>query len=304
MRRTGQDVHSLHFHLRRKEFYLESAWAWFEDFLYEAYRPVSAPSAVYMGLNCGVYECRPGIDLSQEPPAVRMNDELGGILTYKLKVTPLKQGCLCLSCLWVSVFHGQWQWSSQLPLSFPRDATSLSLMSWLLKLSVCALHMLWVSLLCLKWLICTSMPSLHEYSVNCKPLTCPQTPPRAHLQLKTEPCCVMVPLMFTYIKSKASFASCGSGWRWGTTEWGTFYSGEAVCTDRGAGWRWPGLQPGRHHQGHTCCKFTVHRTVVVGAVWIIAQLLKKQTGLQVSTRYLCCSLASHHLQSNCNSRLG
>lgn len=28
---------------------------------------------------------RPGIDLSQEPPAVRMNDELGGILTYKLK---------------------------------------------------------------------------------------------------------------------------------------------------------------------------------------------------------------------------
>ena len=30
--------------------------------------------------------CRPGIDLSQEPPAVRMNDELGGILTYKLKV--------------------------------------------------------------------------------------------------------------------------------------------------------------------------------------------------------------------------
>lgn len=28
---------------------------------------------------------RPGIDLSQEPPAVRMNGELGGILTYKLK---------------------------------------------------------------------------------------------------------------------------------------------------------------------------------------------------------------------------
>lgn len=27
---------------------------------------------------------RPGIDVSQEPPAVRMNDELGGILTYKL----------------------------------------------------------------------------------------------------------------------------------------------------------------------------------------------------------------------------
>ncbi len=34
-----------------------------------------------------LYTGRPGIDLSQEPPAVRMNDELGGILTYKLKVT-------------------------------------------------------------------------------------------------------------------------------------------------------------------------------------------------------------------------
>lgn len=33
---------------------------------------------------------RPGIDLSQEPPAVRMNDELGGILTFKLKVTANK----------------------------------------------------------------------------------------------------------------------------------------------------------------------------------------------------------------------
>ena len=37
------------------------------------------------------FYCRPGIDLSQEPPAVRMNDELGGILTYKLKVRLLSQ---------------------------------------------------------------------------------------------------------------------------------------------------------------------------------------------------------------------
>ena len=27
---------------------------------------------------------RPGIDVDSEPPAVRMNDQLGGILTYKL----------------------------------------------------------------------------------------------------------------------------------------------------------------------------------------------------------------------------
>ena len=29
---------------------------------------------------------RAGLDLEKEPPAVRMNDMLGGILTYKLKV--------------------------------------------------------------------------------------------------------------------------------------------------------------------------------------------------------------------------
>ncbi len=29
---------------------------------------------------------RPGIDVDAEPPAVRMNDMLGGILTYKLEV--------------------------------------------------------------------------------------------------------------------------------------------------------------------------------------------------------------------------
>lgn len=29
---------------------------------------------------------RPGLDLSKQPPAVRMNKELGSILTFKLKV--------------------------------------------------------------------------------------------------------------------------------------------------------------------------------------------------------------------------
>lgn len=29
---------------------------------------------------------RPGLDLSKQPPAVRLNKELGFILTYKLKV--------------------------------------------------------------------------------------------------------------------------------------------------------------------------------------------------------------------------
>jgi len=29
---------------------------------------------------------RPGLDLSKQPPAVRLNKELGSILTYKLKV--------------------------------------------------------------------------------------------------------------------------------------------------------------------------------------------------------------------------
>jgi hypothetical protein len=29
---------------------------------------------------------RPGLDLDKQPPAVRMNDELGGLLTFKLKV--------------------------------------------------------------------------------------------------------------------------------------------------------------------------------------------------------------------------
>lgn len=43
-----------------------------------------------------LWQCRPGIDLSQEPPAVRMNDELGGILTFKLKV--VFQSCTMLPC--------------------------------------------------------------------------------------------------------------------------------------------------------------------------------------------------------------
>jgi hypothetical protein len=30
---------------------------------------------------------RPGLDLDKQPPAVRMNDELGGLLTFKLKVS-------------------------------------------------------------------------------------------------------------------------------------------------------------------------------------------------------------------------
>lgn len=29
---------------------------------------------------------RPGLDLSKQPPAVRLNKELGNILTFKLKV--------------------------------------------------------------------------------------------------------------------------------------------------------------------------------------------------------------------------
>ena len=44
------------------------------------------------------HACRPGLDLSQEPPAVRMNDELGGILTYKLKVCLHIYLCLSLDC--------------------------------------------------------------------------------------------------------------------------------------------------------------------------------------------------------------
>ncbi|GMH41686.1 hypothetical protein BSKO_09596 [Bryopsis sp. KO-2023] len=42
----------------------------------------------------GVTRCdRPGIDISKQPPAVRMNDELGGILTYKLKGEDVVRHC-------------------------------------------------------------------------------------------------------------------------------------------------------------------------------------------------------------------
>lgn len=34
---------------------------------------------------------RPGLDLDKQPPAVRMNDELGGLLTWKLKVKLCKE---------------------------------------------------------------------------------------------------------------------------------------------------------------------------------------------------------------------
>lgn len=56
---------------------------------------IQQPQTGYMSL---VFECRPGIDLSQEPPAVRMNGELGGILTYKLKVGKLVFECVSLAC--------------------------------------------------------------------------------------------------------------------------------------------------------------------------------------------------------------
>jgi len=37
---------------------------------------------------------RPGLDLSKQPPAVRLNKELGFILTFKLKVKYLVMGSL------------------------------------------------------------------------------------------------------------------------------------------------------------------------------------------------------------------
>lgn len=42
---------------------------------------------------------RPGLDLSKQPPAVRLNKELGFILTFKLKVCYY----LCINCLCQSV---------------------------------------------------------------------------------------------------------------------------------------------------------------------------------------------------------
>ena len=36
---------------------------------------------------------RPGLDLSKQPPAVRMNKELGYVLDFKLKVNELEHFC-------------------------------------------------------------------------------------------------------------------------------------------------------------------------------------------------------------------
>ncbi|RWV80152.1 hypothetical protein BHE74_00011313, partial [Ensete ventricosum] len=40
---------------------------------------------------------RPGLDLSKQPPAVRLNKELGFVLTYKLKVTSLNLSIIIFS---------------------------------------------------------------------------------------------------------------------------------------------------------------------------------------------------------------
>ncbi len=45
-----------------------------------------APRFVHVGSAGVTRPNRPGIDVDQEPPAVKLNDALGGILTYKLKV--------------------------------------------------------------------------------------------------------------------------------------------------------------------------------------------------------------------------
>lgn len=44
-----------------------------------------APKFVYVGSAGVTRPNRPGIDVEKEPPAVKLNDTLGGILTYKLK---------------------------------------------------------------------------------------------------------------------------------------------------------------------------------------------------------------------------
>lgn len=41
---------------------------------------------------------RPGLDLSKQPPAVRLNKELGFILTFKLKVSSYSMQALLLWC--------------------------------------------------------------------------------------------------------------------------------------------------------------------------------------------------------------
>jgi hypothetical protein len=51
----------------------------------EAYCDSTYPRFVYISSAGVTRPGRPGIKLEEEPPAVRMNDMLGGILTYKLK---------------------------------------------------------------------------------------------------------------------------------------------------------------------------------------------------------------------------
>lgn len=51
----------------------------------EAYPEVTTPRYIYVSSAGVTRPGRPGIDIDSEPPAVRMNDMLGGILTYKLK---------------------------------------------------------------------------------------------------------------------------------------------------------------------------------------------------------------------------
>lgn len=51
---------------------------------HEPHRPASAPVWVHVSSAGVTRPNRPGIDVNAEPPAVRMNDALGGLLTYKL----------------------------------------------------------------------------------------------------------------------------------------------------------------------------------------------------------------------------
>lgn len=39
---------------------------------------------------------RPGINVDQEPPAVKLNDALGGLLTYKLAGEDAVSLCVCI----------------------------------------------------------------------------------------------------------------------------------------------------------------------------------------------------------------
>ena len=48
----------------------------------------NCPKFIYVSSAGVTRPDRPGIDVTKEPPAVGMNDALGGILTYKLKVSP------------------------------------------------------------------------------------------------------------------------------------------------------------------------------------------------------------------------